>query len=382
MQLTPEEAKPKGPSILDKPKDITDPAIIGANLSKDSLSLAHNKAVDGAQQFGDVLNEFRIVAQAIDFLSLPFTYLMYRLRKKEGPSPLHEKNGWLNFGLSSVALGLGIAFIAASGAAPAIGIAMASVTLARGLWGLGTTIYELSKQRKKLAEIKTQKSKYENSTLLLAPDDPEKINCLKQFDADIAATENKITNLNSKKHYLDIAEKAIGAGIAVISVIGAVLAVSNPVIGAVALGLGIGFGVYNLAKFAREKYLNYKKGKSQAASLPAAAGAEVPCIEERTDKHEEAVETASSTDSSTAKVQKERDFFNTLDQNLLSFKDSVNPNTLKIMHPHDPHREETCMNLKTDLKEIINTAPPAPNSKDQDKTEGEGEGEPESLTPP
>ena len=182
-------------------------------------------------------------------------------------APWRDKDGLAKFGLSSLFLGLGIAAMVVTGAAIPIGIAAASVSLARGLWGLGTTIYDLRQLHKEKDDIKKQ-------TMILAQKDrdPQEEEAeMQKLEARLNEIDKKITGLNSKKNYIDIAEKAIGAGIAVLSLAGAVLALTNPVtapiVATVALGAGIAFGIYKLAKFIKGKYSSSKNKEAASPEM-------------------------------------------------------------------------------------------------------------------
>ena len=174
-----------------------------------------------------------IAGSALDFLKFPLTCLAYLARDISGQNqkqdikpvpPWREKRGLATFALSSAVLALGIVALAIPGVNVAIGLAIASVTLARALWGLGTTWYALRKSN---------------------------------------PTEETRKKLSSTNHYLDIAEQSIGAGIAVLSLAGAAVTLFNPItgpiIGAVALGVGIVFGLYKLASWIINKSVSPQK---------------------------------------------------------------------------------------------------------------------------
>ena len=263
--------------------ELSSPLLTTSSLARDTASFTDMELIPIPNR-AEITGELRIVGQAIEFLTFPVACAMYLVRKRSGivegispppPPPWRKKNGLLNFGLSSVVLGLGIAFVAASGVAVPIGLALASITLARGLWSLGTTMYALRKQQKREKEIRTKRVEYTQQ--LLPAEEIEKN--IKPLEAELIVIQKKINYLSTRKHYLDIAEKALGAGIAALALSGAALALFNPVtapiVAAVALAAGIGLSVYKLAKFAREKYLSYKNKKNLTTMVPAEAKPDV-----------------------------------------------------------------------------------------------------------
>ena len=197
--------------------ELSSPLLTTSSLARDTASFTDMELIPIPNR-AEITGELRIVGQAIEFLTFPVACAMYLVRKRSGivegispppPPPWRKKNGLLNFGLSSVVLGLGIAFVAASGVAVPIGLALASITLARGLWSLGTTMYALRKQQKREKEIYTKIStkRVEYTQQLLPAEEIKKK--IKPLEAELIVIQKKINYLSTRKHYLDIAEKPL-----------------------------------------------------------------------------------------------------------------------------------------------------------------------------
>ena len=248
------------------------------------------------------------IGQGIGFFKFPATCLFYAVRKKFGifndisppPSPPWEsKHGWVKFILSTSALAIGITALALPGLSLPLAVAAASITFVKGVIELAKVIHTVHQAKKELEAIDVKidcvKIALEAAEKNLRDEEVRpleesithvfdctytneiKIKQLRFMQLKIHALQDELCVLNceknsahlesnklsDKKTYIDIVEKAVGTGVALISLMGAIICLANPfvgsIIGFVAVCSTICVSIYQAEKWFGSQWLQWKK---------------------------------------------------------------------------------------------------------------------------